>query len=350
MENKEQNAKITEAVEENKDTNLVGEVFGAGIKLAKGVGALTGKMFGGIGAIGDKAVELVNRPKPKEKEPTPVTLADYQSYGDNRPNVIMIVDDNLKGLADSDVVGYLKESEGAQVLFLYDFAVEKSGLSFRPVVDCDTVYCVHPLDRKIYVNALKLVDEINKEKTAELQEIARCIGAKSCVVEILETNGESSNFTAGQETTIKTTGSDVSAAMAASGKPLPYMVSSAIKDKKGEGKFSLFRKKTAESGVRSYSRSEAEFEGGGFAKRPTLKWFKDDAMIESIIASREEGAGNVMKNNTFTLVSSAVRAFSKKVVAEVSLAVSQSKGDSESGVQEALKREQNTAFLYTLEF
>lgn len=304
-------------------------------------------MIGGIGRLGEKAIELVNRPKPQINY---VTISDYNDYGDNRPNLIEIVDDTVNADIGKDVIGFLNAYGGEQILFLFDSAIEASGLVFRPTVGCNAIYCVHPLDRRCYVNVCDVVAETNKEKIAELQEVARCIGAKRCVVEIVETNGENTSSYIGQDASIEVTGEDVNTFMQAIGKPLPPTAKKAIKDKKGEGKLSVFRKKDDGSTAACYAKSEVCFEGGSFVKEPVLRWFKGDSVIEGIIESRRGETQNKMQSGTVKLNSSSVRIINRKTAMALDVAISESKGKLESGIQNKIEKGQNTAFLYTLEF
>jgi len=194
----------------------------------------------------------------KVEKYAPLFKDEFKSKKFKIPNVIKIVDDAVR--KDIDVcegaIGWRETVKGVEVLFLYDEFVKESKLQFFPFPKCDTVYCVDPFDRTLFVNADNAFERATNEKLAELENVAYCLGAKSCSVEIIETDASTNSVST------KMAGKIKSASVSASES------SSAIsRDMRG-------------------GKNVSYFEGNTVPRRPVLKWFSLDENIKGLIEMR----------------------------------------------------------------
>ena len=124
------------------------------------------------------------------KKYNPIFPEQYLSEGFNLPNMIMIVDDAVR--RDIDVcegaIGWLGKDSGMEVLYLYDEAVDFSGIQFVPMVTCDAVYYVDSFDRNRFIRTDCIFSKAHEERLAELKNIAYLLGARRCVIEIEESS------------------------------------------------------------------------------------------------------------------------------------------------------------------
>ena len=136
-----------------------------------------------------KALEQVkkNAHDKKVKKYNPLFPEDFKSSEFHIPNIIQIVDDAVRRDIDicEGAIGWVDRVGDVEVLHLYDEWVEESGIQFIPVWNCDSIYYVDNFNRNRYVNVNSVFSKTNEEKIAELENIAYCLGAKSCSVEIV---------------------------------------------------------------------------------------------------------------------------------------------------------------------
>jgi len=147
---------------------------------------LAGELAKGAKALSEKAKEdSYNR---RMKLYNPLFPEEYFGGEFFVPNIIQIVDDAVR--RDIDVckgaIGWRGKKKGVEVLFLYDEFVSKCGLQFVPKVECNDIYYVDPHDRKRFIQIDKIFEQTQEEKIAELENIAYCLGAKICTIEIEE--------------------------------------------------------------------------------------------------------------------------------------------------------------------
>ena len=122
------------------------------------------------------------------KKYNPLFPDQYKSQSFNIPNIIMIVDDAVRRGIDvcEGAIGWLSKDAGAEVLCLYDEAVEFSGIQFVPAVTCDAFYYVDSFDRNRFIRTDCIFSKAHEERMAELKQVAYCLGAKRCTIEISE--------------------------------------------------------------------------------------------------------------------------------------------------------------------
>lgn len=126
----------------------------------------------------------------KLKKYNPLFLDTYSSESFNLPNMIMIVDDAVRRGIDvcEGSIGWISKEAGMEVMYLYDEAVELSGIQFIPTVTCDAVYYVDSFDRNKFIRTDCIFSKAHEERLAELKHIAYSLGAKSCSIEISESS------------------------------------------------------------------------------------------------------------------------------------------------------------------
>ena len=117
----------------------------------------------------------------------PIFDADkYQSY----PNIIHVVsnDIRMKVKECEGAVGFNENINGIDILGIYqnDYKLFK-GIEFLPnKIPTESVYYVHPLNEKQYINISDYFQHLEQQRVVELENIAQDLGAKYFRVEILE--------------------------------------------------------------------------------------------------------------------------------------------------------------------
>ena len=218
------------------------------------------------------------------KKYRPLTAKEFKSKSFNIPNVIQIVDDAVRRNIEicDGAIGWLEEHKGVEVLHLYDEYVGKSGLSFIPAVQCDTVYCVDNFDKGCFISSSYIFAKTNEEKLAELANIAHSLGAKSCSIEIMESDTQNISSSVGFSASIINSSADLS---------------------KG-------------SSLKSSGKRTLKFDGNNTPKQPELKWFTYDENIKGLIRMRCSDS-NSIKFTTIELNGSTCATMSKKVACAI---------------------------------
>ena len=249
---------------------------------------------------------LIEKSKTEEKERKvkkyhPLFPDQFKSADFHIPNIIVIVDDAIRRDVDvcEGAIGWLEKENGDEVLYLYDEAIEFSKIAFIPAPVCNSVYHVHNFDRSRFIQADHIFKRSIEEKKAELRRIAECIGAKRCSIYISELTADSqanqASINVGADIsekcgkkTIELGGGDVSADYASSNK----------------------------SGQMQYGRTEVEFGGFRFPKRPKLEWFAHDNDINDLINSCCTGRRRV-KSMTLELAGNSSATMTKSVAGTI---------------------------------
>ncbi|MBQ7292002.1 MAG: hypothetical protein IJW76_09850 [Clostridia bacterium] len=235
--------------------------------------------------IGKKAADEIQKGAKNLSEQTKKTIYEqrmkkynplfkeiFKSKQFKIPNVIEIVDDAIR--RDIDVcdgaIGWTDKINDVEILHLYDEWVKDSKVTFLPNAKCDAVYCIDPFDRNKFINVNSAFERTTSEKLAELEHIAYCLGAKSCSIEIVESNTkiDSAKFQIGAQS------------------PKP----SAKSDN------NYYSTQTDKQGGKNVS----YFEGNNSPYRPSLKWFAYDDNINGLIEMRCSG-NNYIKSKILEL-------------------------------------------------
>lgn len=262
----------------------------------------------------------------KMKKYNPLFPEQYFSDQFYIPNIIVIVDDAVRRGIDvcEGSIGWTNQENGVEILYLYDEAIDMSGIKFVPDAQCDAIYYVDRFDRKRFIKIEALFIRSQEEKIAELEYIAYALGAKCCSVEIIE-----SRKTTEEKQSIK--GGKLNGGEGAT---------------EGKEERNSFRK----SESKSSGRGLIYFEGNNMPVKPKLKWFKNDDNIRQLVEMRCDGH-NKIKAKTLELqgVSSAVMSLkTARSIDSVVKKVVKVKGS--FGLESEAMREHQSKFIFYIEF
>lgn len=259
------------------------------------------------------------------KKYNPLFPEKYHSSEFKIPNMIMIVDDAVRRGIDvcEGAIGWTGNDAGMEILFLYDEYIEQSGINFDPTADCDAVYYVDSFDRSRFVRTDCIFAKSHEEKLAELEHIAYSLGAKSCSIEIAESN------------------SDVFVEKKSSSTGMRYKVISA-----GES----YEKSSKNMAANSRSgKTIVEFSGHNEPTKPNLKWFAKDNNILGLIEMRCSG-NNSIKSKVLELSGSSHSTMSQKTASSIDLAVKGIGAKSSFNMEKQAAKENSSKLIFEIEF
>lgn len=256
------------------------------------------------------------------KKYNPLFPEQYQSDNFNLPNIIMIVDDAVR--RDIDVcegaIGWLGKESDIEILCLYDEAVEWSGIQFIPTITCNAIYCVDSFNKGRYIRSDCIFSMAHNERIAELKNIAYCLGAKRCTIEIFEA-------TSNAQTQSKSM--DISAKLK-------------IKSVKES-----FEQSVAQTSLNHRSgHNEVEFQNNNNLQIPELKWFAHDNSIKYLIDMCCNG-NRAVKTETLELSGSSSATMTKKTACAID-ALGEMKASKSMESQAA--REHQSKLFFHVEF
>ena len=262
----------------------------------------------------------------KLKKYNPLFPEQFTSVSFNLPNMIIIVDDAIRRGIDvcEGAIGWLGNQAGMEVLYLYDEAVQFSGIDFVPSATCDGVYYIDSFDRNKFIRIDCIFTKAHEERMAELKNIACLLGAKRCTIEMSESE---------HGITMHNKKSDTKES---------YKLLSA--EEKYERSFSN------ETNNRRSGKIEIEFEGSDTPKRPELKWFKHDDNINRLIDMRCNN-NNTIKSETLRLSGASSATMSQKTAYSIDMALSKiagAKGNATMNSQ--ANKEHLNELVYVIEF
>ena len=286
------------------------------VKKASQVGK---KMVDGIqkGAKNLSEQAKKTRQESKIKRLNPLFPEMFRSKDFYLPNVIEIVDDAVRrGVEECEgSIGWTDKVNDVEVLHLYDEYVQESGLRFVPFARCDCVYCVDPFERGTFINADGIFERTLNEKLAELEQVAYCLGAKSCSIEIVESDSDKQSI-------------------------------------KGDGKALRFAKGDFEAAFNNERQQRGKnttyFEGKSIVQAPKLKWFSCDDNITGLVKMCTSGQNNI-KSKILELHCSITASMSQKVAVAVDKIKDVKLNASMSASKKAVK-EHNSKLLFEVEF
>ena len=260
------------------------------------------------------------------KKYNPLFPDQYADAAFNLPNIIVIVDDAVR--KDIDVcqgaIGWLGKENDVEILYLYDEAVPTSGIQFIPTATCDAVYYVDSFDRHSFIKADCYFRKVQEERSAELEHIACCLGAKCCTVEIVE----------------KERSAEAKKRIVA----LKENASGATCEESAE------QSSASQSAAELHSRNCSWFQGNNVPQRPTLKWFAHDHTIQQLITARCSGDNSIVaKDLDFYGTSFATMSQKAACAIDCALGTGKSAGGSTSMEAQATK-EQESRLIFHVEF
>lgn len=230
------------------------------------------------------------------------------------PNVIKIVDDAER--RDIDVcegaIGWTESVEGVEVLCLYDEFIPECGITFYPIVKCDSIYCVDCFDRKKFLDATNVFSIASQEKLAELEHIAYSLGAKSCSIEIVEAESNKRKTDA------------------------------SVKSKAINGSYEA---KSTE-GRKQSAKTLSTFVGSDKPKAPTLKWFAHDDGIKRLVEMRCSDE-NSIQSKRLEIKCSLTTSMSVKTACAIDKIL---KIPAKLSMEHQAQKEQNSILVYEIDF
>ena len=247
------------------------------------------------------------------KKYTVVTADVFNSNEVKLPNIIEIVDDsaNRGFITCEDAIGWIEKHEDIDVLHMYSDFVKACNLQFVPVPQMDHVYHKDNFDSNRFIDANQVFGKSTEERLAELEHIAYCLGAKSCSVEIVESDCD-------VKSTTKTIMSDVHFGM---------------------------EKQSAHRQMQS-GKNISYFQGNNEPKKPNLKWFAHDENIKRLIEMRCSDS-NSIKSKTMELKGSSSATMSKKIACAIDNVMKMKGGFS---LESQAAKEHSNILIYEIEF
>lgn len=260
------------------------------------------------------------------KKYNPLFPEQYNSDSFNLPNMIMIVDDAVRRGIDvcEGSIGWLSKDSGVEVLYLYDEAIDFSGIQFVPTATCDAVYYVDSFDRNRFIRTDCIFSKAHEERMAELKHIAYSLGAKRCTIEISESSMDSQVQTKSMKFTESFKG-----------------LSST---ERAEQNYSHMGKNRRSGHI------EIEFQGNDTPQKPNLKWFAHDDNIKRLVEMCCEG-NRAVKTETLELAGSSSATMSQKTACAIDGAIGKmggAKGNASMDSQAA--KEHHSKLLFHVEF
>lgn len=260
------------------------------------------------------------------KKYNPLFPDQYKSESFNLPNIIMIVDDAVRRGIDvcEGAIGWLTNDSGAEVLCLYDEAVEFSGIEFIPTVTCDAIYYVDSYNKNRFIRTDCIFSKAHEERMAELKHVAYCLGAKRCSIEISES------------------ASDMQ-----------------LQKKSGKMNVGFSGKSTTESMEQSFTKAgqarrsgriEVEFQDNDTLKAPELKWFAHDDNIKRLLEMCLDGK-RAIKTETLELAGSSSATMSQKTAYTIDGAIGKlAKASGSFSMHSEAAKEHHSTLLFHIEF
>ena len=243
-----------------------------------------------------------------------VTHKDLKSKSFIIPNIIEIVDDssNRKFITKENAIGWIEQHEGVDVLHLYSACAKKCNIIFVPLAQRDSVYCKDNFDHSKFIDANQVFGKATEEKLAELEHIAYSLGAKSCSVEIIETDSNVESFS----------------------------ISAKINVARGNSCT------VSKIGKKQSGKTMSYFEGNTVPKEPQLKWFAHDENIKRLIEMRCADC-NSIKSKSLELKGSSSATMSKKTACAIDNVLKIKGGFS---MESQAIKEHSNILVYEIEF
>lgn len=251
----------------------------------------------------------------------PLFIQEYTSEEFIMPTLIQLVDDSA--VQDIDVcegaIGWRERSNDVEILFLsIDFAA-KSGLEFFPSLTSNSLFCAETYNESQYINVERIFGKAHEEKLAELEQIAYALGAKSCAIELVESN-------------------DVIDAKSRDGQASMKILKASAKE----------RSRNATNHSMS-GRTVSTFAGNDTPTRPALKWFKNDHTILNLIEMRCSNA-NAIQSRTLTLEGSSSMTMEQSRARSIDVATAKIGMKLHTSMEKLQTKEYNSKLIYEIEF
>ena len=222
----------------------------------------------------------------KLKKYNPLFPEQFNDTAYKLPKIINIVSDISRREIEicEGAIGWTDVVNEVEVLYLYDDYAKKCALSFLPFPKSDTVYYADNFEENKFISADSVFERMTNEKLAELENVAHCLGAKSCSIEIVQTAEESTT--------------------------------TAVSGKAGKNNASVSLGFGSGSKNSKGGKNTTYFEGNSEPRRPSLKWFAHDDSINGLIEMRCSEKNSV-KSKILELSCSASATMSQKAACAI---------------------------------
>ena len=307
MENKDKNERTEKAKE--AFANIWQKTSSAGKNVGK-------KAADGAKSIAEQTKKNIYDAQAKKY--TIVTEKEFASEEFVMPIVVKIVNDsaNRNFVTTDDAVGWIEKHDAVNVLHMYFNYASKCHIDFFPHIQIESVYCKYRFDESIFIDTNDIFKKTTDEKVAELENIAFCLGAKKCSVEIVESDSSSKGTSVG----FKVGSSEVS-----------LITDGGISKKKSN----VIRGKTI-----------SHWDGNDMPKQPRLAWFEQNENIKNLIDMRFSDV-NAIKSKTYELSGSSSFTMNKSIAGVIDTVLG-IKGT--ASMLNKVNEEHNSVLIYEIEF
>lgn len=305
----------------NENGEKAKELFNNAWKLTKKV---AGNVQQEAKVLSEKAKE--NSYERRMKKYNPLFPKQYKSKDFSLPNLIVIEDDIKRKNIDvcEGAIGWIENSDGIEVLHLYEEAIKLRTINFIPNATCGTAYYVDNFDRSKYINTDSLFSKAHNERLAELERIAYELGAKSYSIELVEKSIAQTDLNNNTNTSTNIPGF-------------------------GHANLSSQYSKSSTNASQFNGRAISYFEGNDEPKRPELKWFAHDDNIKGLIEMRCSDK-NAIKSRVLELEGSVSATMSQKTACAIDVAIKNSGGKSAITMEQHAVRENLSKLIFNINF
>ena len=204
---------------------------------------------------------------------------------------------------------------------MYDEAREISGIEFVPTFNINSIYCVDTFDlsRKRFIKSDCIFHKAQEEKVAELENVAYCLGAKKCSIEILQNDTETERASQSASFSIAKNSANAST------------------------------EKTATRGNSGKGKAEVEFKGHNSPTEPKLKWFAYDDTIKNLIKMRCENP-KAIKSRTLELSGASSATMSVQTAAAIDCMLKGVKVKAAATMENQATKEISSTLIFDIEF
>ena len=250
----------------------------------------------------------------KMKKYNPLFPEKFQSEEFKLPNVIEIVEEATRRNIDicEGSIGWIDKVNDVEILHLYSEYIPESRLKLLPFPKCDSVYCIDSFDKTRFINSDTIFERMTNEKLAELENIAYCLGAKSCSIEIVENTVQN----ASHKSEIKINAANLN-------------------------RHASSEKQSFQSG-----KNISHFDGHNHPTKPKLKWFAFDDNIQGLIEMRCSG-NNSIKSKILEINCSSSATMSQKTACAIDKIL---KVKSSVSMESKAVQEHSSKLIFDIEF
>lgn len=314
---------LDERVEDFKE--VAGKAADSIADAAKDVGEYAGKQLKNAREILGKVSDDLNTQiiKQRFEKYRPVFIGSLDDGSLVYPEMVQLVDNDKRMEIDGfrDAIGYQRTIQKQNLLDIYKKDIDKFSLSFYPDQSL-SIYYVHPLDSKMYIDIREYFKFLKEARVAELEQIAQALGAKHFRVSIMEESN--------------TTG---------------------IKKNKGDAKLGILKNKMGVKVDVEQAEKEYQFVGvaaestfpGKAPTEPVLKFWKNNIAINTLVKQRLS-EDNPLTSKTYRLDYNTSTGIREKEAAKIDGALKALKFSGAGSISEEVKKENKKRFEFVIDF